>query len=177
MNLIETNEGYLGKDIIIEDAKLIYRNFRGEGGRFNHEGDKNFNLKFDEEDVAIANRLNELGWKVKIKTREMDDGSQIVNYIMKVNVSYRFKDDKRRPKTYLYCDGIETELFEDTVNVLDDITIEHCDLRVAAFPYTDRDTGETFNSAYLKDIRVYASRDYLSTRAADYMSRFESPEE
>ena len=49
----------------IDDARIIYRNFSGVGSKFNREGDRNFAIYIDDED--IANELRDRGWNVKIK--------------------------------------------------------------------------------------------------------------
>ena len=38
----------------IDDARIIFRNFRGEGGKFNKEGDRNFALIIPNEEMAEA---------------------------------------------------------------------------------------------------------------------------
>ena len=56
----------------IDDARIVYRNFRGEGSKFNREGDRNFAVVID--DAKWADLLTNEGWNVKIKPpRDEDD--------------------------------------------------------------------------------------------------------
>ena len=77
----------------IDDARIIYRNFAGAPSKFNREGDRNFAVVIDDQDIAEA--LTEKGWNVKIKPpREEGDEP-----FMFLPVKVKFND--RGPKVYL----------------------------------------------------------------------------
>ena len=61
----------------IDDARIIYRNFSGDGSKYNREGDRNFSVLIDDQDIADA-LINE-GWNVKIKQRE--DGEMLFMHL------------------------------------------------------------------------------------------------
>ena len=78
----------------IDNARLVFKNFRGEGGKFNKEGDRNFALlitggsvdgrEVSAEEMANAlmndlNRFN-VGWNVKIKAPR-EEGDAPVRYL------------------------------------------------------------------------------------------------
>ena len=77
----------------IDDARIIYRNFSGEGSKFNREGDRNFSLIID--DPAIADELVAQGWNVKIKQPREEGDDPFITLPIKV----KFND--RGPNIYL----------------------------------------------------------------------------
>ena len=77
----------------IDDARIAFRNFRGEGDKFNREGDRNFVLIIPTEEIADA--LVAEGWNVKIKDPK-EDGDVPFMYL---TVKVKFND--RGPQVYL----------------------------------------------------------------------------
>lgn len=83
------------KNIIMENARILFRNFSGNPSKFNAKGKRTFCLVIDPD---MADRLSEEGWNVKfLKPRE--EGDTPTPYIQ-VNVG--FKDDSSKsPKIYM----------------------------------------------------------------------------
>lgn len=157
MNLEFTN-GRRGERILqINDATLIYRNFRGEGDKYNREGDRNFAIIIPSEEVkeALMTDVNEhgAGWNVKIKPpREEGDDA-----FMYMNVKVKFT--AFGPNIYLKSgDADPVKLDEETVAVLDDIDIASVDLDIRA--YDDVVGGRAFRAAYLQSIYVVQDLSY-----------------
>ena len=167
----------------INDARIIFRNFRGEGGKFNKEGDRNFALviaggtldngfnrtELTSEEMAEAlindeNRFG-VGWNVKIKAPREEGDDPFIYLPVKV----KFND--RGPSVYLQSGRNRTRLTEDTVSILDDIDILNVDLDIR--PYDDEINGKPFRSAYLQSILVRQEIDRFATRFAEE----EGPEE
>lgn len=96
--------GNSGK-LIIENARILYRNFSGVASQFNHEGDRNFCVIIDNPD-AVAD-LVDAGWNVKIRAPR-EEGDTALNYI-KVNVSFRYK----APKIIRHINGTAIDVTED----------------------------------------------------------------
>lgn len=160
----------------IDDARIIFRNFRGEGGKFNKEGDRNFALviaggTFDdgrrEMDVnrekmaeLLSNDLNRfgVGWNVKIKAPREEGDSPFMYLPVKV----KFNDNG--PLVYLKSGHSMVKLNEDTVNCLDDIDIMSVDLDIR--PYDNEINGKPFRSAYLQSIHVTQEIDRFAVRYA-----------
>ena len=150
----------------IDDARIIYRNFAGAPSKFNREGDRNFAVVIDDQDIAEA--LTEKGWNVKIKPpREEGDEP-----FMFLPVKVKFND--RGPKVYLQNSlggRNRVTLDEDTVGVLDNVDIINVDLDIR--PYDWDVQGKTGRTAYLQSICVTQEVDRFLDRYAEQ----ESPEE
>ena len=57
----------------IEDAKLIFKNFAGQGDNYNREGDKNFCVVLEDEDL-IEDLIKD-GWNVKQLQSKDEEGA------------------------------------------------------------------------------------------------------
>ena len=147
----------------IDDARIIYRNFRGEGGKFNREGDRNFALVIPTEDMADA--LVKEGWNVKIKPPRDDEDSPFMYLPVKV----KFND--RGPQIYLVTGNHRNKLDEEAVPMLDEIDISSVDLDIR--PYDWEINGATGRTAYLQSMKVIQEIDRF---AAAYAAE-ESPED
>lgn len=146
----------------IDDARIIFRNFRGEGGKFNKEGDRNFALSIPDQEIADAliNDVNRygVGWNVKIKApREEGDAP-----FMYLPVKVKFND--RGPVVYLQSGKNRVRLDEESIAMLDDIDILSVDMDIR--PYDDEINGKPFRAAYLQSMCVTQDIDRFSARFA-----------
>lgn len=150
----------------IDEARIIYRNFTGAPSKFNREGDRNFAVVIEDQDIAEA--LTEKGWNVKIKPpREEGDEP-----FMFLPVKVKFND--RGPRVYLQNSlggRNRVTLDEDTVGILDNVDITNVDLDIR--PYDWDVQGKTGRTAYLQSICVTQEVDRFLDRYAEQ----ESPEE
>lgn len=150
----------------IDEARIIYRNFAGAPSKFNREGDRNFAVVIEDQDIAEA--LAEKGWNVKIKPpREEGDEP-----FMFLPVKVKFND--RGPRVYLQNSlggRNRVTLDEDTVGILDNVDITNVDLDIR--PYDWDVQGKTGRTAYLQSICVTQEVDRFLNRYAEQ----ESPEE
>lgn len=128
----------------IDDARIIYRNFAGRGDKFNREGDRNFSVII--EDEQLANDLIADGWNVKIKPARDEDDIPFMHLPVKV----KFTD--RGPNVYLKSGSNFVKLDEESVACLDDIDIITVDLDIR--PYDWNVNGKEGRTAYLHSIRV-----------------------
>ena len=150
--------------IQIDDARICFRNFKGEGSMYNNEGNRNFSVIIPNEEIAEAlqNDKNEygVGWNVKIKAPQEEGEMPFMH--MKVNVKYT---DKSAPKAFLISGKNRIELTKETIGMLDDIEIKSVDLDIR--PYDDEGRFGPFRSAYLQSIFVVQNIDRLSARFAE----------
>lgn len=153
----------------IDDARIIFRNFRGEGGRFNKEGDRNFAVVIPNQEMAesLLNDMNQYGagWNVKIKAPREEGDDPFIYLPVKV------KFNNRGPVIYLESGSNRIRLTEDTVSMLDEIDILSVDMDIR--PYDDEINGKPFRSAYLQSMLVRQEIDRFAARFAEE----EHPEE
>ena len=147
----------------IDDARIIYRNFRGEGGKFNREGDRNFAVVIPKQE--LADELRNRGWNVKIKPPKDEEDSPFMYLPVKV----KFND--RGPQVYLRTGDRVNRLDEETISILDYINIRSVDLDIR--PYDWDVNGKSGRTAYLQSIEVIQEIDRFAARYAEE----ESPEE
>lgn len=143
-------------NIRIEGARIGFRNFSGEEGRFNPKGRRNFCV-FLEED--IAKDMEKEGWNVKwLQPRE--EGDELQAYLQ-VKVVF----GKIPPKIVLVTMRGKTRLDEDTVNILDWAEIQNVDLVIR--PYNWEVNGSTGVSAYIKTMYVTLREDEFESKYYD----------
>lgn len=146
------------RDILqVDDARIIYRNFKGEPSKFNREGDRNFALIIPNEDMA--NDLVDRGWNVKIKPPRDEDDSPF----MYLPVKIKFND--RGPAIYLKSGNNVRKLSEDVVGLIDDIDILSVDMDIR--PYDWEVNGKTGRTAYLQSMQVTQEVDRFAARFAE----------
>lgn len=140
---------------MIEDAKIVFRNFSGREGMYNREGDRNFCAILDE---ATAEQMSADGWNIKtLKEKEEGDGD--VPYIQ-VSVGYKLKP----PRVTLISSKGRVPLDEEAVGMLDMVEIEKVDF--IARPYEWSTNGKTGIKAYLQTMFVTIREDALERRYA-----------
>lgn len=141
----------------IDDARIIRRNFEGRADKYNREGDRNFQILIDDEEIATA--LCDEGWNVKIKPPREEGEMPFMT--LKVNV--KFND--RGPRVYLKSGDKTVELTEETVECLDNIDILGVDLDIR--PYDWNVNGKEGRTAYLQSIHVTQEIDRFAARYND----------
>lgn len=145
--------------ILIEDAQIRFRNFKGAEGQYNREGDRNFAVFLDE---GIAKELEEDGWNVKrLKPLEDADPNTPPQAYLQVSVAYK----NRPPKIFMISSRGRTPIDEDLVETLDWIDIKTADLIIN--PYEWSVNGKSGIKAYLKSLYVTVDEDALDLKYAD----------
>lgn len=138
----------------IDNARIIYRNFSGAGSKFNREGDRNFSVLIDDQDIADA--LIKEGWNVKIKPPREEGEAPFIHLPVKV------KYTGYGPVAYLKTGDRVNKLDEDGIFCLDDIEIESADLDIR--PYDWEFNGKQGRTAYLQSIHVTQRIDRFAAR-------------
>lgn len=144
-----------------DNVRVIFKNFEGKGDKYNREGDRNFAISIQDEEIASALKADKnkfgVGWNVKTS-----DGRD--DFYLPVKV--KFTD--YGPAVYLIANGKRIKLNEETISMLDNIYFSRVDLDIR--PYDDVISGKPFRAAYLQSMRVVQD-------VTDRFSEEEYPEE
>lgn len=149
------------QEITLEHMNIQFRNFSGAAGQFNKEGDRNFCVLFDTDElIALAEQLVEDGWNVK--RLHPSDPAETRQPYMQVKVNF---NGYRPPKIVMVSSAGKTQLTPETVNILDWADIEFVDMIIS--PYEWEVNGRTGVSAYLKTMYVTIHEDELEKKYYD----------
>lgn len=143
------------KNISIENARIMFRNFSGKESRFNREGRRNFCVVID--DLEYARQLQDEGWNIRY-LQPRDEGGDPLPY-MQVSCSF----DVYPPHIYMIKgDTSKVLLDEDSVDVLDWAEIQNVDLVIR--PYSWEVNGKSGIKAYVKSMWVTIYQDEFESK-------------
>lgn len=143
------------KTFMVEDARLVFRNFSGKEGQYNREGDRNFAVILPED---VAEQMVADGWNVRFLAAR-EEGDVDTPYIQ---VAVNFKN--RPPRVVMITSTARTNLDEDSVDALDWVDIRVADLIARGYEWEVN--GKRGIKAYLQSLFVTIEEDELERKYA-----------
>ena len=147
----------MSSNIIIENARIAYKNFSGKEGKFNPPGRRNFCVLLD--DKKLVDQLTEDGWNIRyLKPRDDQESQQAY---LQVAVSFA----NFPPKIVVVSSNGKTVLDEESVNLLDWADIENVDLVIR--PYNWDVNGKKGVKGYVKTMYAKIFEDVFESKYLD----------
>lgn len=150
------------KDLELANVRIAFRNFSGEKGKFNPEGNRNFCVLLDDR-IELARQLEDEGWNVKwLEPR--DEGDERCPYIQ-IKVSF----DIMPPTIYMVTGRGKTRLDSNDVGNLDWAEIENEDgerdrVDLVVRPYEWSVNGRSGIKGYVKALYVRIAEDPFAAK-------------
>ncbi len=148
-------------NIMIEDAKIIFRNFSGKPSQYNREGARSFCVIL--ENPELIRNLQDDGWNIRVLTPRQE-GDEPKHYLQ-VAVSYA----NIPPKVWLVTRKNKTLLDEESISSLDYAEIVCADLTIRPYNWVIQEGTRNEKSgvkAYLKTMYVTIQEDEFAAKYA-----------
>ena len=141
-------------NIIIENARIIFRNFSGKEDKYNRAGDRNFCVII--EDHNDAQRLIEDGWNIRVMPPR-EEGDEPRHYLQ---VAVSFKNFP--PKVVMVTRRKQTPLDEESIGALDFAEISNVDLIIRPYNWIIQEGTKNEKSGV--NAALGGASDFMATR-------------
>ena len=147
------------KVILLDDVKVMWPNFAGEGGQYNAEGKRNFVVFLTPE---MAEDFGRQGYNIKyLKPRDEDEGPP--QAFVKINVNF---ESRNPPEIFLVNSKGKRQVTKHEAMILDWATYRRTDMVVTRYQRQWPD-GRTTVTMYLQTFYGFLQEDELRERYND----------
>lgn len=146
-------------NLVLENVRIIFRNFSGKETKFNREGKRNFCVLLDDPDIWDSRSVEAMerdGWNIRYLTPREPDEPPIP--YLPVTLSF----NNFPPKVILVTSRGQTPLTEETVGMLDWSDIINVDLIVRPYEWEVNDKRGV--KAYVKAMYVTIEEDEFADK-------------
>lgn len=155
------------EDVVLENTRIIHKNFEGRAGQYNRQGDRSFSAVID---PSVVDNLMQEGWAIRsLPPREDIEGSEPL-YFIPVRVNY---DSQRPPEIFLATRSGLVKLDEASVGTLDHADIVKVDCTLHAHKWENN--GKSGVKAYLRNMYVTIREDVLAQKYEEMYAPQDSP--
>ena len=150
------------KNLVIENAHLLFRNFSGRENKYNRAGQRNFCVYID--NPVEAQKLINDGWNIRVRPPR-EDGEE-PRYYLQVAVSF----DNIPPTVYMITKHKKkVKLDEESIETLDFAEICNVDLTIRPYNWIIQEGTKNEKSgvkAYLRSLYVVIEEDEFAEKYA-----------
>lgn len=149
--------------VTLENVPIVFKNFLGQKGQFNAEGERSFHVLI--EDLDMARDMLSDSWNLK---PFLDEDENITAYHLQVKVNY----GGYPPRIVRVTKGgrHQVDLDEKTVGALDSQRVTSVDVTINPYPWSMQ--GRSGISAYCEQMYVKVEESALE---AKYAALLEEP--
>lgn len=156
------------EDVVLENTRIIHKNFRGLAGQYNRAGDMSFSAVINPD---LVDGLRAAGWAIReLPPREDIEGSEPL-YFIPTRVNF---DSQRPPEIFLVTRGGLVQLDKDTVGTLDNAEIIKVDCTLHAHKWENN--GKSGVKAYLRNMYVTIREDFLAQKYEEFYASQDDPQ-
>ena len=148
-------------EILLENVKILFRNFRGLEGPYNKLGDRNFCIILPDPDIATG--MAEAGWNIKT-TREREEDGEITPGLPYIEMKLGYNPKAKPPLVVMVTDRGRTNLGEHEVDLLDFADIVNTDIIFA--PHYWENGAKHGLKAYVRSVYFTIEEDALARKYA-----------
>ena len=157
-------------NLVIENARLLFRNFSGRESKYNRAGQRNFCVYID--DPKDAQKLMDDGWN--IRERPPREEGEDPRYYIQVAVSF----ENIPPTVYMIPERKKkkTKLDEESIDVLDFAEIRNVDLTIRPYNWVIQEGTKNEK----RGVKAYLRSMYVTIEEVECAEKYageEYPEE